>query len=104
MSTRIWAISPNAAVLYGTDVLEDLETGRGRLTSMHLKETVPGKFREIPYGTGHVDFEAGIKKAWELGVRRYVTELWYTGNSGVGEGSGLCSLEDDSDPGHACIR
>ena len=63
----------NAAVLYGTDVLEDLETGRGRLTSMHLKETVPGKFREIPYGTGHVDFEAGIKKAWELGVRRYVS-------------------------------
>ena len=70
----------NAAVLYGTDVLENLETGRGRLTSMHLKETVPGKFRGIPYGTGHVDFEAGIKKAWELGVRRYVTELWYTGN------------------------
>ena len=47
---------------------------------MHLKETVPGKFREIPFGTGHVDFEHGIKKAWELGVRRFVTEFWYTGN------------------------
>ena len=26
------------------------------------------------------DFEGGIQKAWELGVRRYVTEFWYTGN------------------------
>ncbi|MBM6752149.1 L-ribulose-5-phosphate 3-epimerase [Mediterraneibacter glycyrrhizinilyticus] len=70
----------NAAVSYGKNVLDDLETGRGHLAAMHLKETVPGKFREIPYGTGHVDFESGIRKAWELGVRRYVTEFWYTGN------------------------
>ena len=70
----------NAAKVYGKDVLDDIETGRGRLVAMHLKETVLGKFREIPFGTGHVDFEAGIKKALELGVRRYVTEFWYTGN------------------------
>ena len=42
----------NAAVTYGTDVEEDLETGRGHLAAMHLKETLPGKFREIPFGTG----------------------------------------------------
>lgn len=71
----------NAAVSYGKDVNNDLETGRGKLVAMHLKETIPGKFREIPFGTGHVDFENGIKKAWELGVRRFVTEFWYTGNS-----------------------
>ena len=70
----------NAAVSYGTDVLQDLETGRGHLCAMHLKETVPGKFREIPFGTGHVNFEAGIQKAWELGVRKFVTEFWYVGN------------------------
>ena len=70
----------NAAVSYGTDVLEDLEKGKGHLAAMHLKETVPGKFREIPFGTGHVNFEAAIQKAWELGVRKYVTEFWYTGN------------------------
>ena len=70
----------NAAVTYGTDVEEDLETGRGHLVAMHLKETLPGKFREIPFGTGHVDFEAGIRKAWELGVRKFVTEFWYVGN------------------------
>ncbi len=70
----------NAAVAYGTSVANDLETGRGHLAALHLKETVPGRFREIPYGTGHVDFESGIQKAWELGVRSYVTEFWYTGN------------------------
>lgn len=70
----------NAALTYGTDVKEDLETGRGHLAAMHLKETLPGRFREIPFGTGHVDFEGGIRKAWELGIRKFVTEFWYVGN------------------------
>ena len=70
----------NAAVTYGTDVLEDLKSGAGRIVALHLKETVPGKFREIPFGTGHVDFKSMIHMAWSLGVRRYVTEFWYTGN------------------------
>lgn len=72
----------NAAKAYGTDVLEDLRIGKGYLAAMHLKETVPGVFREVPYGQGHVDFEAAIEEAWSLGVRRYVTEFWYTGNPG----------------------
>ena len=67
----------NAAVLHGTDPIEDLKKGRGQLLALHLKETCPGHYREIPYGTGHVDFEAAVKTAWELGVRRYVTEFWY---------------------------
>lgn len=71
----------NAARIYKNDELEDLELGRGNIVAMHLKETMPGKFREIPFGTGHVDFENGIRKAWELGVRKFVTEFWYTGNS-----------------------
>lgn len=70
----------NAAKTYKNDVLEDLELGRGHIVAMHMKETVPGKFREIPFGTGHVDFESAAAKAWELGVRRFVTEFWYTGN------------------------
>ena len=70
----------NAAVSYGTDVLEDLRSGKGHLVALHLKETVPGKFREIPFGTGHVNFKDMIHTAWELGIRKYVTEFWYTGN------------------------
>ncbi len=70
----------NAARNYGLDVLEDLEAGKGRVVAMHLKETLPGKFREIPFGTGHVDFAAAINKALTLNIRKFVTELWYTGS------------------------
>lgn len=72
----------NAAKTYGTNVFADFEAGRGHLAALHLKETRPGHFREIPYGQGHVDFEQSIKAAWELGIRKYVTEFWYVGNPG----------------------
>lgn len=67
----------NAAKTYGTSVLDDMETGRGHIVALHLKETLPGKFREIPFLTGHVDFDAVIGKAKDLGIRRFVTEMWY---------------------------
>lgn len=69
----------NAAVTYGTDVYEDIRRGAGHTVAMHLKETVPGKFREIHFGTGHVDFGKTIDAAWDIGVRRFVTEMWYVG-------------------------
>lgn len=68
----------NAAVSEGHDVLDDLHSGAGHLSAMHLKETVPGKFREIPFGTGHVPFVSIISEAEKLGVRRFTAELWCT--------------------------
>ena len=70
----------NAAKAQRKDVLIDLEQGRGHIAAIHLKETLPGVFREVPFGKGHVDFDNAIAKAWEMGVRRYVTEFWYAGN------------------------
>lgn len=72
----------NAALLYAhdkSDVARDMEQGLGHVVAVHLKETVPGKYREIPFGTGHVNFAAVTKKAYHMGVRRYVAELWDTG-------------------------
>lgn len=69
----------NAIKMYGTDFAQDLKTAKGHLLALHLKETIPGKFREIPYGTGHVDFKSVIQTAWKLGVRKYVTEFWDLG-------------------------
>ncbi len=71
----------NAAVAYGSDAVADLLSGKGHISSLHLKESCPGKFREVPYGEGHVDFEKIIKAAWSIGVRKYVTEFWYQGSS-----------------------
>ena len=69
----------NAAVLHQHDVCEDLSLGRGNVIALHLKESKPGIFREVPFLTGHVDFEHIIETAWKIGVRRYVTELWDVG-------------------------
>ncbi|MCS6132135.1 L-ribulose-5-phosphate 3-epimerase [Clostridium botulinum] len=70
----------NATLNYGTTVIDDFETGRGHIAAVHLKETVPGKFREITFSAGHVNFEEVIKKSWELGVRKFTAEFWYVGN------------------------
>ncbi len=69
----------NAAVTYKSSMLDDLASGAGHIVAVHLKETVPGVFREVPFCTGHVDFPAAIRKAWDLGIRRFVTEMWYVG-------------------------
>jgi L-ribulose-5-phosphate 3-epimerase len=70
----------NAALLYGNRVIDDIKSGKGHLAAMHLKESLPGKFREIPFGTGHVDFKSAIRTALSLGVKLFVSEFWYTGN------------------------
>lgn len=70
----------NASLLYGVPVPDDLAKGAGHIIAAHIKETQPGEYRDVPFGTGHVDFSAAIGACWELGVRRYVTELWYQGN------------------------
>ena len=69
----------NAAVANRHDVCEDLSLGKGKLIALHLKETTPDVYREVPFLTGHVEFERIINTAWKLGVRRYVTELWDVG-------------------------
>ncbi|MFV0350744.1 MAG: TIM barrel protein, partial [Oscillospiraceae bacterium] len=69
----------NASLVYKTDVLADLRSGTGHIYAVHLKETVPGVYREVPYGTGHVDFKGAVATALELGVRMFVGEFWYTG-------------------------
>lgn len=57
----------------------DFKTGHGHIVAAHLKETVPGIFREVPYGTGHVDFSLVTRLAWEEGVRLFVGEFWFMG-------------------------
>ncbi len=70
----------NAALLYEHDVVADLETGRGHIAAMHLKESRPGVFREVPFGEGHVDFPRALRKAEELGIHMYVAEFWHVGS------------------------
>lgn len=71
----------NAAVLYGTDVVEDLKSGRGHIFAAHLKETNPGIYRDMTFGSGgHTEYERCIKELWSQGVRMYTGEFWYKGS------------------------
>lgn len=69
----------NASKIYGKPVVEDILTGKGHIVAAHLKETVVGKYREIPFGTGHTEFVEDIKCLKELGVRMFTGEFWDVG-------------------------
>ena len=69
----------NACELYGQRVTDEIRAGRGHLMAMHLKETVPGKYRDMDFGTGRVDFPSGIREAYACGVRLFTAEFWHDG-------------------------
>ena len=60
----------NTIVSIEQDVVKDIKANR--------KKRIKGSL--FVNSDGHVDFEAVTKKAHELGIRRFVTEMWYTGN------------------------
>jgi len=75
----------NAAVLYGTDLLADIESGRGHIFAAHLKETVPGVYRDMNFGSGHTEYLNCIQLLWGMGVRMFTGEFWYDGKSDAEE-------------------
>jgi predicted hexulose-6-phosphate isomerase len=67
----------NAALLYGGDVCTDIRSGTGHLLAAHLKETLPGVYRDMRFGTGHTEYVPCIRALWESGVRMFTGEFWY---------------------------
>ena len=67
----------NSALAENRSVLDDIASGAGHLVAVHLKESAPGKYRDTPYGTGHVDFKAIVAASRQLGARRFTGEFWY---------------------------
>ena len=68
----------NASVIYGTDVVEDLEIGTGHISAAHLKETKPGVYRDMNFGTdGHTEYDRCIEALLKMGVRMFTGEFWY---------------------------
>lgn len=56
--------------------VEDLKCGRGHITSLHLKDSLPGEYRFGDYGKGHVDFKNMVKAAKEMGIALYTAEIF----------------------------
>ena len=69
----------NAAVLYGTDVVEDMMTGAGHIFAVHLKEMKPGLYRDMNFGQsdGHTEYERCLEASLGMGVRMFTGEFWY---------------------------
>ncbi len=68
---------------WGNDVLEELDLGINQIVAIHLKETLavtdkhPGTFKEVPFGTGCVDFPALFAKLKQLKYSGpFLIEMW----------------------------
>ncbi len=76
----------NAAVKYGTDVTEDLKLGKGHIFAAHIKETNPGIYRDMTFGTGgHTEYEKSIAELKSQGVNLYTGEFWHQGEENYKE-------------------
>lgn len=73
----------NAAVLYGNSVTQDLLTGRGHIFAAHLKETRPGIYRDMDFGTGHTEYVPCIAELLRQGVGMFTAECWYHGEQDI---------------------
>ena len=68
----------NASLIYGTNVVSDLRNGHGHIFAAHLKETLPGIYRNLFFGEGgHTEYTSCIEELWKQGVRMFTGEFWY---------------------------
>ena len=81
----------NASFLYGKSVRDDVACGRGHIIAAHMKETVAGAYREIPFSTGTTDYEGALDELLAQGVRRFVAEMWYVGQDSWREDTAFAS-------------
>lgn len=65
------------------DVIEELDLGINQIVALHLKETLavtdehPGTFKEVPFGTGCVDFPSVFRKLKQLNYSGpFLIEMW----------------------------
>ncbi len=68
--------------------LQELEGGISSIVGVHVKETIPpedgkeGRFKDVPFGTGCVDFCACFRKLEQLGYTGpYMIEMWHKDGS-----------------------
>lgn len=69
----------NALLDTNDSMYDDIKAGEGHTVAVHLKETKPGIYREVPYGLGHTRYDEAIKASYEIGVKMFLAEFWYVG-------------------------
>jgi len=68
---------------WGNDVGSELQRGIDKIAAIHLKDTLlvtpdfPGKFRDVPFGEGGVDFVEVFRSLKKLNYRgTFLIEMW----------------------------
>lgn len=62
---------------WDNDVPMELMAGRGHIVAVHVKDTRPGVFKDVPFGEGVVDFERCFTALQQSGYRGpYLIEMW----------------------------
>lgn len=62
---------------WDNDVQMELQAGRGHIVAVHVKDTHPGIFKNVPFGTGVVDFEQCFRTLKQSGYcGPYLIEMW----------------------------
>ncbi|WP_431224631.1 L-ribulose-5-phosphate 3-epimerase [Serratia sp. L9] len=62
---------------WDNDVPMELMAGRGHIVAVHVKDTRPGVFKNVPFGEGVVDFERCFTALQQSGYRGpYLIEMW----------------------------
>ncbi len=81
---RVYPDLGNLSAWGENDPIAELEGGIASIVAVHVKETLavtpdfPGKFKEVPFGTGCVDFQKCFGRLEKLGYQGpYMIEMWY---------------------------
>lgn len=62
---------------WDNDVQMELQAGKGHIVAVHVKDTRPGEFKNVPFGSGVVDFEHCFRTLKQTGYcGPYLIEMW----------------------------
>ncbi len=62
---------------WDNDVPMELEAGSGHIVAVHVKDTRPGVFKNVPFGQGTVDFEQCFRTLKRSGyIGPWLIEMW----------------------------
>ncbi len=62
---------------WDNDVQMELKAGSGHIVAVHVKDTKPGVFKNVPFGEGVVDFERCFETLKQTGYcGPYLIEMW----------------------------
>jgi L-ribulose-5-phosphate 3-epimerase UlaE len=62
---------------HGLSLSDELELARGHLVGVHVKDTIPGEPRRVPFGEGTTPFVAAFRKLADMNfIGPVLLEMW----------------------------